>query len=102
MPKQPDDKSAADILETVGRALHPGLDRNAQGEVWPARLAADLGVSVVSLRNWRRGRAPFDAGHGALDDLLRIAERRAEEVTRARDELKSWLRPNRREKEKPE
>jgi len=63
--------------------------------VWPARLAADLGVTATSLRNWRRGRAPFDAGHGALDDLLEIAERRAYETARARDELRAWLQRNR-------
>src|SRR5260370_5908106 len=100
MSKQLEDKSAADVLEAVGRALFEF--EYEEPSQWPSRLARALGVTPVSLRNWRRGRAPFDAGHGALDDLLRIAERRAEEVTRARDELKSWLRRNRREAEKPE
>ncbi len=100
MSKQLEDKSAADVLEAVGRALFEF--EYEEPSQWPSRLARALGVTPVSLRNWRRGRAPFDAGHGALDDLLRIAERRAEEVTRARDELKSWLRRNRREEEKPE
>ena len=100
MSKQLEDKSAADVLEAVGRALFEF--EYEEPSQWPSRLARALGVTPVSLRNWRRGRAPFDPGHGALDDLLRIAERRAEEVTRARDELKSWLRRNRREEEKPE
>ncbi len=100
MSKRLEDKSAADVLEAVGRALFEF--EYEEPSQWPSRLARALGVTPVSLRNWRRGRAPFDAGHGALDDLLRIAERRAEEVTRARDELKSWLRRNRREEEKPE
>ena len=93
MRKQPDDKTAVDLLVEVGRALFE-LEYEEPPK-WPSRLARALGVKAETLRSWRRGHAPFDAGHGALDDLLRIAERRAEEVARARDELREWLKRNR-------
>ena len=101
MPKQPD-KTAAEMMASVGRALHHGLGKDAIHEAWPGPLAADLGVSKETVRAWRRGKdALFDADHDAFDRLLELAERRADEVCRARDELKSWLRRNRREEEKP-
>ncbi len=96
MSKQHDDKSPADVLAMVGRALHPGLDKNALRETWPGPLAADLGVAKETMRSWRRGHdARFGADHPAMDDLLALVERRAEEVTAARDELREWLRRNR-------
>src|SRR5258708_12350567 len=100
MPKQLEDKSAADVLEAVGRALFEF--EYEEPSQWPSRLARALGVTPVSLRNWRRGRAPFDPGHGALDDLLRIAERRAQEPTRAPAQLKSCFPRNPPEQAKPE
>src|SRR5260370_7106703 len=85
MPKQPDDKTAVGILEEVGRALFE--DAYEEPPQWPRRLAKALGVTNESLRSWRRGHAPFDASHGALDDLMALAERRGEETSRARDDL---------------
>jgi hypothetical protein len=93
MPKQPE-KTAIGILESVGRALFE--DAYAEPPEWPKRLARALGVQPESVRNWRRGKAPFTADHGALDDLLALAERRAEETAAARDELREWLKRNRR------
>jgi transposase-like protein len=82
-----DNKTAADLLAEVGRALFD--------DDWPSRLALALGVERNTLRNWLRGRSQFGPDHGALDDLLALAERRAEEAVRARDELKGWLKRNR-------
>jgi|SRR5712672_2681000 hypothetical protein len=99
MRKQPDDKTAVDLLVEVGRALFE-LEYEEPPK-WPSRLAQALGVKGETLRSWRRGHAPFDASHGALDDLMALAERRAEETARARDELRAWLHRNRHDKEKP-
>ena len=97
MPKQQPDLSAADIIALVGRALHPGLGKDALHEVWPSPLAADLGVSKETVRSWRRGKdALFDADHNAFDRLLAVVERRADETARARDDLREWLKRNRR------
>jgi|SRR5258705_7913738 transposase-like protein len=96
MKQQQPDKNAADILAMIGRALHPGLDRHATAEEWPARLAADLGITRETMRSWRRGHdARFGADHPAMDDLMALAERRADEVARVRDELRAWLQRNR-------
>jgi hypothetical protein len=92
MPKQLD-KTATEILESVGRALFE--DAYTEPPEWPKRLARALRVQPESLRFWRKGKAPFDPSHGALDDLLVLAERKADEAARARDELKSWLQRNR-------
>jgi hypothetical protein len=90
------DKSPAEMMASIGRALHPGLDAQALHEIWPSPLAADLGVGKETVRTWRRGRdALFDANHDAFDRLLELVERRAEETARARDELREWLRRNR-------
>src|SRR5258705_12288083 len=75
MRKQPDDKTAVDLLVEVGRALFE-LEYEEPPK-WPSRLAQALGVKGETLRSWRRGHAPFDASHGALDDLMALAERRA-------------------------
>src|SRR5258708_29875151 len=83
-----DNKTAADLLAEVGRALFDSED-------WPSRLALALGVERNTLRQWLRGKSRFGPDHGALDDLLALAERRAEETVRARDELKGWLKRNR-------
>lgn len=84
MPQRPDDPTAADMLDAVGRALH--------GEDWMTRLAADLGVKRETVRSWRRGNARLDASHGMFIRLLALADRRAEETARVRDELREWLR----------
>jgi hypothetical protein len=85
MPQRPDDaQTAADMLGAVGRALH--------GEDWMTRLAADLGVKRETVRSWHRGNARLDASHGMFARLLALAEHRAEETARARDELRKWLR----------
>ena len=87
MNKQPE-PTAADMFNAVGRALY--------GNDWTAGLAAGLGVERETVRSWRRGHdARFGPGHGAMDDLLALAERRSEETARARDELRDWLRRNR-------
>jgi len=83
-----DDKTAADMLNAVGRALH--------GDDWMTRLAVDLGVKRETVRSWHRGNARLDADHGMFDRLLALAERRAEETGRARDELREWLQRNRK------
>jgi transposase-like protein len=88
MTTHPDNKTAADLLSEVGRALFDGDD-------WPSRLALALGVERNTLRQWLRGRSRFGPEHGALDDLLALAERRAEETVKARDELRDWLKRNR-------
>jgi hypothetical protein len=94
--QQRDEKNAADILAEVGRALHPGLDKIALRETCPAPLAADLGVTKETMRSWRRGHdARFGPDHQAFDRLLALADRRADEVVRARDELRAWLERNR-------
>jgi transposase-like protein len=81
------------ILERVGRLLFE--DGYEEPPTWSKRLAKALGVQPESLRSWRRGNAPFDASHGALDDLLKIAERKAADAIEARDELREWIRRNR-------
>jgi hypothetical protein len=96
MSKQPEfieEKNAPAILTDVGRALFE--DFYEEPPTWPGRLARALGVKGETLRSWRRGHGTFEANHPALDRLLALAERRAEETARARDELKEWLQRNR-------
>jgi hypothetical protein len=88
MPQRPDDKTAADVLADVGRILYGSDD-------WQARLARDLKIGRHTIQQWRSGKLPLGPDHGALDDLLALAERRADEVARARDELREWLARNR-------
>jgi hypothetical protein len=90
MPRQPKpDKTAADILSDVGRALSDDT------EDWQARLAHALNVGRSAIQQWRNGRLPFDANHGALDDLLALVTRREAELRAAKRELGTWLKRNR-------
>jgi hypothetical protein len=90
MPRQPKpDKTATDILSDVGRALSDDT------EDWQARLAHALGVGRSAIQQWRNGRLPFDANHGALDDLLALVTRRETELRQAKAELRKWLKRNR-------
>ncbi len=82
------DKTAPEVLTDVGRALFDSED-------WQSRLAEALGVSRSTIQYWRNGKMRFEADHGALDRLLALAERRAAETARARDELREWLKRNR-------
>jgi hypothetical protein len=50
-------KTAAEILSDVGRALNPGDD-------WQVRLARALGVRRDTVRQWQHGHVRFDADHG--------------------------------------
>jgi hypothetical protein len=88
MPRWPENKTAADVLADVGRILYGSDD-------WQARLARDLKIGRHTIQQWRSGKLPLGPDHGALDDLLALAERRADEVARARDELREWLARNR-------
>ena len=90
MPKQPKpNKTAADILTDVGRALSDNT------EDWQARLAHALGVGRSSIQYWRNGRLPFDPDHGALDTLLALVTRREAELRTAKKELQAWMKRNR-------
>jgi hypothetical protein len=90
MPKQPKpNKTAADILTDVGRALSDNT------EDWQARLAHALGVGRSSIQYWRNGRLPFGPDHGALDTLLALVTRREAELRQAKKELRKWLDRNR-------
>jgi hypothetical protein len=88
MSKQPD-KTAPEILTEVGQALFDSPD-------WQAKLAASLGVGRSTVQYWRNGKMRFEADHPMLDRLLELVSRRAEETARARNELKEWLRRNRK------
>jgi len=90
MPKQPTNKTAADLLTEVGRAL------SGDTEDWQARLAHALGVGRSAIQQWRNGRLPFDANHGALDDLLALVTRREAELRQAKNELRKWMKRNRK------
>ena len=90
MPNQPkSDKTAADLLTEVGRALFDNA------EDWQSRLAAILEVRRDSVRKWLHGTIHFGPDHGALDRLLGIVSRRKDELTRAEADLRSWLELNR-------
>ncbi len=82
------DKTAADVFSEVGRALYGSDD-------WLEPMAPALGVKRDTLRNVRRGNMVVSPDHGMFDDLLALAERRAEETARARDALKAWLTKHR-------
>ena len=84
------DKSAADLLAEVGRALFDN------SEDWQARLAVTLEVRRDTIRDWRSGRLPFGPDHGALDNLLAMVTRREAELRQAKKELQTWLRRNRK------
>ena len=88
MNKQQPDKTAPDVLADTGRALFDGPD-------WQARLARALGVRKDTIQHWRSGKMSLDPGHPALARLLALTDRRADEVCRARDDLREWLRRNR-------
>jgi hypothetical protein len=88
MPQRPDDWTAADLLAGVGRAIFPGDD-------WQARLARALGVERDTIRQWQRPKSTFGPDHPVWDRLLALAESRAGETARARDELRAWLDRNR-------
>ncbi len=87
MNKQPE-KTAADLLAEVGRALFDEPD-------WQARLARALGVERDTIRQWQRPRSTFGPGHPAMERLLALASRRRAEVARAEEELRAWLLRNR-------
>jgi hypothetical protein len=82
------DKSAADLLEEVGRTLFEGDD-------WPSRLAVALDVRRDTIRKWLHGRVPFGPEHPVLDRLLALVARRKTELAGAEAELRSWLERNR-------
>jgi hypothetical protein len=82
------DKSAADLLEEVGRTLFEGDD-------WPSRLAVALDVRRDTIRKWLHGRVPFGPEHPVLDRLLTLVARRKTELDRVEAELRSWLERNR-------
>jgi len=86
-PQTPD-PTAAEILEIVGRAIYDGPD-------WQARLSAALGVGRSTIQYWRNGKLPFDADHGALDDLMALVTRRRAEVDLAERQLRTWLERHR-------
>jgi hypothetical protein len=48
------------------------------------------------VRDIRRGKADLGRGDALLHDALELAERCADETTRARDTLKAWLAKHRR------
>jgi hypothetical protein len=87
MPKT-DDKTAADILAHVGRAIFPG-------DNWQARLAVALGVRRDTIRQWLHGHVPFGPNHGAFNDLLALVAQRESELHTTKDELQTWLKRNR-------
>jgi hypothetical protein len=60
-------------------------------EDWQMRLALTLGVNRSTIQFWRNGKMRFGPDHPALVRLLELADRRAEEITKARDELRDWL-----------
>jgi hypothetical protein len=86
MPRH--DKTAADLLAEVGRALF-------ESEDWQARLAKGLGVERDTIRQWQRPRSTFGPRHPAWDDLLALVERRRAGLEKAEAELREWLRRNR-------
>ncbi len=67
MPQRPDDKTAADLLAGVGRAIFPGDD-------WQARLARALGVERDTIRQWQHvgspQRGPAWSARGSAIDCL--------------------------------
>ena len=89
MSKAPPNKTAPEVLADTGRAIFDGED-------WQKRLADELGVRRDTIRFWLNGRMRFEPDHLALVRLLEVANRRAEEVAKARDELPGWLEKNRR------
>src|SRR5258708_5203167 len=91
MPKlRKPEKTAADLLTEVGRALSDNT------EDWQARLAHALGVGRSSIQYWRNGRLPFGPDHGALDTLLALVTRREADLRQAKKELQTFLRRNRK------
>jgi hypothetical protein len=81
------DKTGADMLNAIGRALH--------GEDWMTALAADLGVKRETVRSWHRGNARLDADHGMFDRLLALVVQRKAALDAAEHELREWLQRNR-------
>jgi hypothetical protein len=65
----------------------PSVGARAAAEPW----LPDFGVSRSTIQFWRNGKMRFGPDHPALVRLLDLADRRAEEITKARDELRDWL-----------
>lgn len=80
-------KTEADLLNEVGPLLYDSPDH------WQALLAEHLDVKGRRLSDIRRGKA--NLGQGLFDDILALAERRALELTRARDALRAWKKSQR-------
>lgn len=77
---------AARMLNVVGRSLYPGR------QDWKAQLAFDLDVAPTSVKQWENGHLDFDASHGALDDMIKLCERRAINAVMAKQYLISFKR----------
>jgi hypothetical protein len=86
--RKPDHKTAVTVLPVVGPLLYDNT-----GD-WQAMMSHDLNVPRDTIREWQRPGSALRPGHRALDDLLKIAERRAEETARARDLLRAWVEGN--------
>ena len=64
--------NVADLLAEAGRILY--------GDPWIKRLARDLDVSAATLRAWRAGRMHLSPADHAIQNTLRLLERRRDEV----------------------
>jgi hypothetical protein len=90
MPNEKKQTNYADILRDVGFALYPDVD-------WQARLAKAMGKTKEDIRGWQRDRSPLnDPDSPIFDELLELADKRVDEITKARDRLREWLRTNRK------
>jgi hypothetical protein len=72
--KTPNNSNAAALLAEAGRTLY--------GEEWIAPLARAIGVSAHTLRAWNAGRSHLSLSHGAVKDILRLLERKRDELDR--------------------
>jgi hypothetical protein len=81
--------TAAEILDVVGRAIYDN------SHDWQARLSTALGVGRSTVQYWRNGKLPFDAHHGALNDLMELVTRRRADLELAERQLRTWLERHR-------
>ena len=80
-------KTEADLLNEVGPLLYDNPEH------WQMLLARELDVKGKRLYDVRRGKA--NLGQGLFEDILALAERRAQETARARDALREWAEKHR-------
>ena len=78
------DTTAAHLLEEVGRALFDSVD-------WKSRLAQALDVRRDTIQFWLNGKMPLSVHHPMFGRLLELVERRAAEMTAARDNLRAAI-----------